>query len=153
MPLSRILVADDDPDSRTIARLSLEHSGYEVITAVDGSDAIEKAREMRPDVILMDLQMPALTGFDAARALKADNSTAEIPIIAVTALSAMAEARECGFCGILLKPILPTDLATAVEQCRKQSAAGREWINLLAGGRPEARRGATHPPPTGETTT
>lgn len=126
-----ILVADDNDDARTIVRLALEHRGFRVTTAADGRDAIEQAREHAPDLILMDLQMPVVTGFEAAKTLKADPGTAHIPILALTAIDRQTDLAKHGFCGILLKPILPSELAKAVQRCHEQARAGSDWIEFV----------------------
>ncbi len=81
----RILVADDNEANLDIAKTRLESQGYEVVTAVDGEDALAKARESRPDLLLLDIMMPKLDGIEVTRRLKADASLPFIPIILVTA--------------------------------------------------------------------
>lgn len=130
MARTLILVADDNPDSRSIMGLVLEHRGYEVVTAVDGEDAVRQAREQQPDLILMDLQMPRLSGLDAAQALKADASTSDIPILAVTAALIGEDIRGHGFCGLLRKPVLPRQITKAVEVCCGRGSAAPEWLEM-----------------------
>lgn len=83
----RVLLAEDDGFLRKAASVALRRQGYEVITAADGHEALEAARRDRPDIILLDLIMPRLQGFDVLRALKADPETADIPVIVLTNLS------------------------------------------------------------------
>ena len=130
MARTLILVADDNLDSRTIIGLMLEHRGYEVATAADGEEAVLQAREHRPDLILMDLQMPRLSGFDAARMLKDDPATSDIPILAVTASLVSEGIREYGFCGLLRKPILPRQVMNAVEACCGAGSALPAWLEV-----------------------
>ena len=127
---TRILVADDNPDSLAILGLILEHRGYDVATAVDGEEAVRQAREHRPDLILMDLQMPRLSGLDAAHTLKEDAATSHIPILAVTASTIREDIREYGFCGILRKPVLPRQVMDAVDACCGAGAAIPDWLEV-----------------------
>jgi CheY-like chemotaxis protein len=105
-----VLLVEDNLDNRTIYRTILEFSGYAVIEALDGEAALASAREQRPDVILMDISIPLLNGWEATRILKADPATSGIPIIALTAhaLSSDREmAEQIGFDSYLAKPIEP----------------------------------------------
>lgn len=105
---SRILVVEDSPDIRVLIRMLLEAAGHEVLTAPDGRAAIETARSERPDLVLMDLSLPILSGWEAARAIKDDPATSTIPVVAVTA-HAMHGDREravaAGCDGFIAKPI------------------------------------------------
>src|SRR6266851_1814463 len=100
----RILVAEDDPDNRCIVVKVPTLEGYETLEADNGRSALALARRERPDLIVMDLGMPGMDGWEAARRLKADPQTADIPIIALTAWDE-ERAREAGCCnGYLSKP-------------------------------------------------
>ena len=95
----------------------LVFSGFDVDTAENGNDAIAKARAQRPDIILMDLSLPVLDGWEATRRLKADAETAEIPVVALSAHAMAAEedrAKAAGCDGFIAKPCLPEDLVSAV---------------------------------------
>jgi CheY-like chemotaxis protein len=81
----KILYIEDHPAQRDIMAQMLELSGYEVAAACDGIDGLEQARSSRPDLILMDLRMPRMDGFEAIRELRNDPDTADIPIIAISA--------------------------------------------------------------------
>ncbi len=83
--MARILLVEDNDDNRDLLRRRLERRKYQVVTAVDGADALEKARSERPDLILMDMQLPVLDGWEATRRLRADESTRPIPVLALTA--------------------------------------------------------------------
>lgn len=83
----RVLLAEDDRFLRKAAAITLERHGFEVETADNGADALRQAREARPDLVLLDLIMPAMQGFEVLRALKADPATAAIPVIVLTNLS------------------------------------------------------------------
>jgi CheY-like chemotaxis protein len=110
-----ILVVDDNKDLRQIFALIVRFSGYQISEAGSGSEAIEKAVFAKPSLILLDLGLPDMTGIDAARAIKKNRVTADIPIIACSAYSRgekMEEALRAGMVDYLQKPI-PTDLMKA----------------------------------------
>ncbi len=117
--MTKILVADDKASSRELVRTVLEHCGYEVIEASDGAEAVELARQTEPELILLDLQMPALDGFGVVRKLRGEDRFAGTPIVALTA-SAMHGDREkalaAGFSGYITKPIRLTSLRSEVER-------------------------------------
>ena len=106
--MKKVLVADDKAPSRELIRTVLEQSGHWVFEARDGAEAVRTARDLLPDLIILDLHMPELDGFDAIREIKADERFAATPIIALTA-SAMQGDREralsAGFTSYLAKPI------------------------------------------------
>jgi CheY-like chemotaxis protein len=108
-----ILLVEDYDDAREMYRAYLEFSGYSVHTARDGHEALEKARMLMPDLILMDLSMPGLDGWEATRQLKADPATSDLVIVALSAHALAAEgerARQAGCDGFIAKPCLPHDL-------------------------------------------
>jgi two-component system cell cycle response regulator DivK len=118
-----VLVVDDVDHGREIFAEYLEFRGFRVATAADGLEAIEKTHELRPDVILMDLSLPGIDGWEATRRLKQDPSTKDIPIIALTAHaleSAHAKARAAGCNAVVTKPCLPKDLE---QEVRRQLAS------------------------------
>ena len=102
-----ILIVEDDPKSLMLARDLLQVSGYKTIEATDGEQGVELAKSKKPDLILMDIQMPKMDGLEATRILKADATTRNIPILALTA-SAMKEEKEktfqAGCDGYITKP-------------------------------------------------
>jgi CheY-like chemotaxis protein len=101
-----ILIAEDHPDSREALGALLEAFGFRVLLAVNGVEAIEVARTRQPDLILMDVMMPALDGLEATRRLRGFPETRDIPIITLTALDqAEARARDAGANDFLAKPI------------------------------------------------
>lgn len=106
--MKRILVADDKATSRELIRTILEKNGYQVMEASDGQEALLKAQETLPDLILLDLQMPALDGFGVLARLRGDSRFAALPIVAVTA-SAMQGDRDkaiaAGFTSYITKPV------------------------------------------------
>jgi len=108
----------------------LQFSGYRVAEAANGLEALEKTRELMPDIILMDLALPKMDGWEATRRLKADEKTRHIPIVALTghALAGHAEgARQAGCDAFVTKPCLPDALVTEIERMlseRRAEAAG-----------------------------
>ena len=114
-----VLIVDDAVDNRVVFGLFLEHFGVRVLQAQDGWEGVQQARRERPDLILMDISMPVMNGLDATRLLRADESTASIPVIAVSAHAdpdTKAEARECGCDLFLSKPVPPSQLALEVKR-------------------------------------
>jgi CheY-like chemotaxis protein len=101
-----VLVAEDHEDSRDALRTLLEAYGYDVVEAADGRQAVDLARATRPDLVLMDLMMPRVDGFQATRELRADPATARVRIVAVTALEgARPRVLEAGCDDMVAKPI------------------------------------------------
>lgn len=121
-----VLLVEDNEDNRTIYTTILRHCGHEVAEAGTGEEGIRLARELRPAVILMDVAMPGIDGWEATRRLKADPITAHIPVIALTA-HAMAEDRqravEAGCESYLAKPIEPRRVVEEVEKLLARVAA------------------------------
>ena len=104
----RILIVEDNEDNQDLMRFLLERAGYEVTTVENGREGIEAARRDNPDIILMDLSLPELDGWSAAREIKADPVLAKIPLIAVTAHTLAGDRRkalEAGFDSYISKPI------------------------------------------------
>ena len=105
-----ILLVEDNEDNRAIYRTILAYGGFTVIEAVDGEEAIERARSDLPSLILMDISIPKIDGWQVTRTLKLDPSTMHIPIIALTAhalASDREQAVEAGCDGYLAKPVEP----------------------------------------------
>lgn len=90
----RILVVDDEPDIVTLVKSRLEANGYEVVSAYNGKDGVEKAEEAQPDMILLDLMMPIMDGYEAGQKLKENPKTKDIPIILFTAAAAEEVAKK-----------------------------------------------------------
>lgn len=106
--MKTILVAEDREASRELARTFLEHSGYAVLEAANGGEAVRVARENRPDLILLDLQMPVKNGFEVLRELRADERFDGTPIVALTASAMMGDRDRVlmeGFTAYLTKPL------------------------------------------------
>jgi CheY-like chemotaxis protein len=113
----RVLVADDEPAMRLLARVNLEVEGVEVIEARDGLEALELATRERPDLVLLDVMMPGLDGWEVARRLAAAPRTRELPIVFMTALAGIDDRRrgfEAGGVGYIVKPFDPIVLGEKV---------------------------------------
>lgn len=109
----RILVVEDQQDLRGVLRDLLTGSGYNVIEAADGYDGVAKARAELPDLILMDIQLPGLDGYDATRQIKADSKLAATPVIAVSSFAMKGDeekARAAGCDHYVTKPYSPLHL-------------------------------------------
>ena len=117
--MSLVLVVDDFPDNREMYAEFLRFSGFKVEEAANGHEALEKVFLLRPDVIVMDLSLPGVDGWEATRRIKADERTRNIPVIAVTghALAGHSKvAREAGCDAFVTKPCLPEDLLAEIQR-------------------------------------
>ena len=114
-----VLVVEDYQDAREMYAAYLQFSGYRVAEATNGVEAIEQAQELMPDIILMDLALPKMDGWEATRRLKNDDRTRNIPIVALTghALAGHAEgARQAGCDSFVTKPCLPDALVAEIKR-------------------------------------
>lgn len=114
-----ILIVDDYPDALDIWALYLTAMGYRVSTAADGATAIAQAERLLPDLIVLDLELPNVSGFDVARRLRANPDTQFIPLIAATGYSHVKQldrARDAGFDEIVVKPFDPDRLVDEIER-------------------------------------
>jgi DNA-binding response OmpR family regulator len=115
----RALIIDDDPDLASLIRRTLEFTaGWEVQTALSGAAGIALARNAPPDVVLVDVMMPEMDGYEVCRRLKADSATAIVPIVLLTARRDLDERllTGTGAAGVLFKPFQPQDLARQVRE-------------------------------------
>jgi two-component system cell cycle response regulator DivK len=115
----RILVIEDTEDNRQILRDLLTAAGYDIIEAVDGEAGVAMAMDQHPDLILMDIQLPVIDGYEATRRIKADPSTRHIPVVAVTSYALAgdeAKTREAGCDGYIAKPYSPRNLLAKVRE-------------------------------------
>jgi DNA-binding response OmpR family regulator len=121
-----VLVADDDPDIIRFVEVNLRLEGFQVETASDGAQALEKALDLEPALVLLDVRMPIINGFDVCARLRADDRGATIPVILLTANLPLGadhqRAREVGADDFVVKPFDPGDLMTRV---RRLVQAGR----------------------------
>ena len=114
-----VLLVDDYPDAREMYSEYLQYSGFDVIEAGNGIEALQQAIEREPDIILMDLSLPVMDGWEATRRLKADARTASIPVVALTghALAGISEgAKKAGCDAFVTKPCLPEDLVREIRR-------------------------------------
>jgi DNA-binding response OmpR family regulator len=117
--VKRVLAVDDEPHILKLIAFSLRTHGFDVLEASDGLSAIEVAETERPDLILLDVMMPALDGYEACRRIKANPDTADIPIFMLTAKTQAAEHQigfDAGARDYITKPFTPKDLVATVEQ-------------------------------------
>ncbi len=129
----KILVAEDEADIRGLIVFSLQYAGFEVIEALNGEDAVQMAITEKPDLILLDVRMPRMSGYNACAALKEQDATAHIPIVFLSARGQETEIRqglEMGAEEYILKPFAPDELYRRVEailrrQASKQGGAGQ----------------------------
>jgi two-component system phosphate regulon response regulator PhoB len=112
-----VLLAEDDADIRDLAAFKLREAGYEVRVFEDGLSALASARDSRPDLALLDIMMPGMSGLDVCRELRADAATSQVPIILLTARAQEADI-ESGFAvgadDYIVKPFSPRELASRV---------------------------------------
>jgi CheY-like chemotaxis protein len=116
--MGRVLVVDDEPDVLLLCRLNLQQRGHELLEAADGSTALEIARDRHPDVIVLDLMLPGISGYDVLEALQRDAETTNIPVLVLTAKSLRADRERShglGASAFLTKPFLPNELCEMVD--------------------------------------
>lgn len=113
-----VLIADDDPDIQTLVSFRLERSGYRVVTAPDGEEAVRIAREHRPALAILDVMMPKMDGYQVTRKLRGDETTRDMPIILLTARAQEADVSrgfEVGADDYIRKPFSPQELSARVQ--------------------------------------
>lgn len=114
-----VLLVEDDADNQEICRAVLDHAGYRVVQAWSGEEGVRLARDLLPSMVLMDLSLPRMSGWEATRLLNQDETTRGIPVLAVTAHGLpeqRALAAEAGCVGYLVKPISPRDVVERVRE-------------------------------------
>jgi len=117
--MKKILIAEDNPASREFLLELLGAQGYDVKTAEDGESALKKAKQDPPDLLLLDIQMPGMDGYEVLRRLRADPQTAALRIVACTAYAMSGDeerALAAGFNGYITKPIRAAALRTQIER-------------------------------------
>ena len=120
----RVLVVDDYPDAREMYGEYLQYCGFDVVQAGNGVEALQRALETTPDIILMDLSLPVMDGWEATRRLKADTRTEHIPVVALTghALAGISErAKKAGCDAFVTKPCLPEDLVKEIRRVLEET--------------------------------
>lgn len=118
-PKQTVLIVEDDSDSQYVYQLYLRHKGFEVFGARTGEDGLRMAHEHKPDVILMDISIPGLDGWEVTRRLKGDDTTRDIPVIAITAHAFHEDrerSKEVGCHGFLTKPCEPGDVLIEIRR-------------------------------------
>jgi CheY-like chemotaxis protein len=138
-----VLVVEDYQDAREMYAAYLQFSGFDVAEAANGVEAVEKTTELLPDIVLMDLALPRMDGWEATRRLKADPRTRDIPIVALTghALAGHAEgAREAGCDAFVTKPCLPDALVAEIRRLLDRPGANDD----NGKDRPQARTSKRH---------
>ena len=131
--MKRILVIDDLPDNVFMLQDRLEHEGYKVLTAYNGKSGIEKAQNEVPDLILLDVMMPDINGFEVCKTLVSDSRTSDIPIILVTAKTDaedIKEGLESGAYDYIKKPINKIELLARVKSELKLSDANKLLVEV-----------------------
>jgi CheY-like chemotaxis protein len=117
--MAKILVAEDERDIRDLVAFTLRFAGHEVVTVENGAEVVEQAPLVMPDLIMMDVRMPRMTGYEACTALKQDPRVANIPVVFLSAKGQEAEIQtglELGAAEYLLKPFMPNELTERVDQ-------------------------------------
>ena len=122
-----LLVVDDSPTAILWHRLMLEEEGYEVLTAADGAEGVEVAKKQLPELVLLDVIMPRMNGYEACRALREDERTRDIPILMITTRSEMPnvlKGYESGCNEYITKPVDRTELVTKVRSYLDRPGTG-----------------------------
>jgi DNA-binding response OmpR family regulator len=117
--MAKILIAEDERDIRDLIEFTLRYAGHDVIKAANGAEAVELAPQAKPDLILLDVRMPRMTGYEACRALKAIEEVKNIPIVFLSAkgqASEMETGIDAGAYDYILKPFAPDYLAKRVSE-------------------------------------
>lgn len=117
--MAKILIAEDERDIRDLVEFTLKFAGHEVHKAANGAEAVELAPEVKPDLILMDVRMPRMTGYEACRELKQRDDVKDIPVVFLSAKGQDVEMQtglEAGAVAYILKPFAPDDLTRRVSE-------------------------------------
>lgn len=115
--MTKILIAEDEPDIRDLVAFTLRFAGYEVVTGTNGEEAVQIAKKELPDLILLDVRMPRMTGYEACKHIKADSNLKDVPIVFLSAKGQESEIQsgmEAGAEEYLLKPFAPDQLTERV---------------------------------------
>lgn len=125
---TRILIAEDEKDIRELVSITMNLAGYEVSMAKDGQEALALAEQVLPDLILMDVRMPKMSGFKACAAMKEMEKLKDIPIVFLSAKGQEAEIKQglaAGAVAYILKPFAPTELTSRVQELLAEFAGPR----------------------------
>ena len=129
MSRCKVLIVDDEPDILTLVTAGLRQSGYEILVASDGLEGLEKAQGGKPDLILVDVSMPRMNGFQMVQLLRMDESLKRVPIIVITASRQKDEAawrEQVGVTLFVLKPFEPQELLGKVQEALRSHASSQE---------------------------
>jgi two-component system alkaline phosphatase synthesis response regulator PhoP len=125
--MTKILIAEDEKDIRDLVIFSLTYGGFEAVSASNGMDAVAKAEAELPDLILMDVRMPKMSGYEACQTLKLNPATSEIPIVFLSAKGQEAEIKQglsAGAEEYILKPFAPDELVRRVREILQRMGRG-----------------------------
>ncbi len=117
--MAKILIAEDEPDIRALIQFTLQFAGHEVVTAKNGAEALEAALQVIPDLILLDIRMPQMTGYEACEKMKQEDTIRHIPVVFLSAKGQEHEIQtglDLGAAEYLLKPFAPDDLTRRVQE-------------------------------------
>jgi CheY-like chemotaxis protein len=117
--MAKILIAEDEPDIRDLVTFTLRFAGHEIVAVTNGAEAVEAAPKVMPDMILMDVRMPRMTGYEACAAMKANPAIADIPVVFLSAKGQENEIQtglSAGATEYLLKPFAPMELTERVNE-------------------------------------
>ena len=143
--MARIVVADDDADIRELVEFKLATLGHDIVTVGDGSAAVDACRTQHPDLAVLDIMMPGLTGLEAVKEMRANPEMAGIPVILLTARAQQSDVQigyDSGADDYITKPFSPKDLASRVEAC----SPGAAWSDDARADRCRARTRADADP-------
>lgn len=135
--MAKILVVDDEPDALELVSFNLKAAGYEVVTADNGNEALKRARQHAPDLILLDVMLPEVDGLEVCKLLRRDPATASIPVIMLTAKAAEIDrvlGLELGADDYVTKPFSPRELVLRVKNLLKRQATADEKPEQLSVG-------------------
>jgi CheY-like chemotaxis protein len=124
--MKKILIAEDERDIRDLIAFTLRYAGYEVLTANNGEEAVQMTQKELPDLVLTDVRMPKMTGYEACRLIKADATTQHIPVVFLSAKGQEAEVQNgmaAGADEYLLKPFAPDQLTRKVAEILDRTKA------------------------------
>ncbi len=125
--MAKILVAEDEKDIRELIAFTLRYAGFDVEVAVNGIEALEKIGQEKPDLIILDVRMPRMTGYEVCRRLKEDPQTRDIPVVFLSAKGQDMEVQEGYASGAeeyIIKPFVPDDLVAQVQRILEQAGHG-----------------------------
>ena len=125
--MTKILVAEDERDIRELIGFTLRFAGFEVVLAVNGIEAVEKVAQEQPDLVMLDVRMPKMTGYEACRRLKENPETSDIPIVFLSAKGQEGEIEQglaSGALEYIVKPFAPDELTSQVKEILQRRGKG-----------------------------